>query len=63
MTATQNTGMAPRKDAAFTFTANGKRFYPQSGARLSYASRTAATLFLPGMPSGLIASGGTVAGK
>ena len=60
MTATQNTGMAPREDAAFTFTANGKRFYPQSGARLSYASRTAATLFLPGMPSGLIASGDTV---
>ena len=60
MTATQNTGMAPREDAAFTFTANGKRFYPQSGARLSYASRTAATLYLPGMPSGLIASGDTV---
>ena len=60
MTAEQNTGMAPREDAAFTFTANGKRFYPQSGARLSYASRTAATLFLPGMPSGLIASGDTV---
>lgn len=63
MTATQNTGMAPREDAAFTFTANGKRFYPQSGARLSYASRTAATLFLPGMPSGLIASGDTVTVK
>lgn len=63
MTATQNTGMAPREDAAFTFTANGKRFYPQSGARLSYASRTAATLFLPGIPSGLIASGDTVAVK
>ena len=63
MTAEQNTGMAPREDAAFTFTANGKRFYPQSGARLSYASRTAATLFLPGMPSGLIASGDTVTVK
>lgn len=63
MTATQNTGMAPREGAAFTFTANGKRFYPQSGARLSYASRTAATLFLPGMPSGLIASGDTVTVK
>ena len=63
MTATQNTGMAPREDAAFTFTANGKRFYPQSGARLSYASRTAATLFLPGMPSGLIASKDTVTVK
>ena len=63
MTADQNTGMAPREDAAFTFTANGKRFYPQSGARLSYASRTAATLFLPGMPSGLIASGDTVTVK
>ena len=63
MTATQNTGMAPREDAAFTFTANGKRFYPQSGARLSYASRTSATLFLPGMPSGLIASGDTVTVK
>ena len=63
MTATQNTGMAPREDAAFTFTANGKRFYPQSGARLSYASRTAATLFMPGMPSGLIASGDTVTVK
>ena len=63
MTADQNTGMAPREDAAFTFTANGKRFYPQSGARLSYASRTAATLFLPGMPSGLIASKDTVTVK
>ena len=63
MTAEQNTGMAPREDAAFTFTANGKRFYPQSGARLSYASRTAATLFLPGMPSGLIASKDTVTVK
>lgn len=63
MTAEQNTGMAPREDAAFTFTANGKRFYPQSGARLSYASRTAARLFLPGMPSGLIASGDTVTVK
>lgn len=63
MTATQNTGMAPREDAAFTFTANGKRFYPQSGARLSYASRTAATLFLPGMPSGLITSSDTVTVK
>lgn len=63
MTATQNTGMAPREDSAFTFTANGKRFYPQSGARLSYASRTAATLFLPGMPSGLIASKDTVTVK
>ena len=63
MTATQNIGMAPREDAAFTFTANGKRFYPQSGARLSYASRTAATLFLPGMPSGLIASKDTVTVK
>lgn len=63
MTATQNTGMAPREDSAFTFTANGTRFYPQSGARLSYASRTAATLFLPGMPSGLIASSDTVTVK
>ena len=63
MTATQNTGMAPREDAAFVFTASGKRFYPQSGARLSYASRTAATLFLPGMPSGLIASKDTVTVK
>lgn len=63
MTATQNTGMAPREDAAFTFTANGTRFYPQAGARLSFASRTAASLFLPGMPSGLIASSDTVTVK
>lgn len=61
MTATQNTGMAPREDAAFTFTANGTRFYPQSGARLSYASRTAATLFLPGLPAGLVKPGDAIA--
>lgn len=53
MTATQNTGMAPREDAAFVFKAGGTRFYPQAGARLSFASRTAASLFLPGLPAGL----------
>lgn len=54
MTVAENRAIAARGDAAFVFRANGTRFYPQAGARLSYASRTAASLFLPGLPEGLL---------
>ncbi len=54
MTAAENTAIAPRDDAAFVFKAGGARFYPQAGARLSFASRTAASLFLPGLPVDLL---------
>ena len=60
MTAAENTALAPREDAAFVFKAGGTRFYPQAGARLSFASRTAASLFLPGLPAGLPGGPSTV---
>ena len=63
MTAAENRAVSPRGDAAFVFTAGGTRFFPQAGARLSFASRTAASLFLPGLPEGLVASGDTVVVK
>ena len=62
MTANGNIDMTPRDDGTkgFCFSVEGVRFFPQAGARLSYASRTAATLFLPGLPEGMVSKGHTV---
>ncbi|MGN0846832.1 MAG: hypothetical protein ACI4RA_05550 [Kiritimatiellia bacterium] len=60
MTVAENGAIAPRADAAFAFAVDGTRFFPQAGARLSFASRTAATLHLPGLPQGLVAPGAEV---
>ena len=55
MTPSENSSIVPRSEGAsdapfFAFYRNGVRFYPQAGARLSFASRTAASLHLPVAP-------------
>lgn len=54
MTPTQNYTLAPRDDGGFLFFASGAQFFPEAGARLAYASRAPATLFLPGLPENLV---------
>lgn len=54
MTRTQNYALAPRDDGGFLFFASGAQFFPEAGARLAYASRAPATLFLPGLPPALL---------
>lgn len=57
MTAAENKSIPARGDDLFVFKANGARFYPQAGARLSYASLAASELFLPGLPEGMLKTG------
>lgn len=60
MTPAENRSTAPREGAAFVFRARGARFFPRAGASLSFASRRAARLVLPGLPPGLLAPGDEV---
>lgn len=68
MTPSENSSIVPRSEGAsdapfFAFYRNGVRFYPQAGARLSFASRTAASLHLPGLPTGMLDLASEVAVK
>lgn len=68
MTPSENSSLPPRENGLdtspyFSFYRNGTRFFPQAGARISFASRTSAQLFLPGLPSGTLSAGDTVTVK